>query len=244
MLKTCLNLTVTALVLAFVSTVAGQAPHVAWAGYAFDGPQAQCAADSRSSLAAAGLYNIHSGKAKEVEADWTKGSNSNFSATITCGLVGTRGFIMVSAPATRAMDANTMNAFLTSYMEGDREGEIQLSADEPVRTNEWLSADWCLGCDGSPMEERYSADIQRPIRSIKVRVLSGENEQGSGAVEVLMYDPNRRLVLTEETSHQNWAEWRVGIVTYGKFELVIRDNNRNTDGNYPGNEGRVEVLIE
>lgn len=92
------------------------------------------------------------------------------------------------------------------------------------------------------MEKHYSGDIQRPARSFRVRVLSGAAESGGGAVEVLVYDPDGKLVLTEESSHDDWAEWRVGVINYGRYEIVLRHVSVNSESGSL-NKGEIQVLV-
>lgn len=237
------TLAVAAIAFALANDVFAQAPDLLWDVRLTDKDQDACLNDADAALKAGKLYHIAPGS-KEGGARYTAGSNSNMRAVIACSKgANSVAAVMVAGSVEHLADTRLMSDFLAGYMDGKREEAPQLAeSEEPVEMNVWLSTNFCLGCDGMAAEERYSGDIVRPARSIRVRVFSGVSEDGDGAVEVLVYDPNKRLVLTEQSKLDDWAEWRVGVIDYGRYELVLRSiGATGTPGSR--NEGQVQVLV-
>lgn len=190
------------------------------------------------------MYNVTTGTKSESDMRFATGANSNLTAVIACSSnARSVATLMVAGAANHFEDATALGEYLSRYLAGERDGNVELSSSEaPVKMHEWLSDEWCLGCEGSETEKRYSGEILEPARSIRLRIRSGRAESGSSSVEVLVYDPNGKLVLTEQSNHDDWAEWRVGVVNWGRYEVVLRSLNRNAETVEP-NRGELQVLV-
>ncbi|MFV1981052.1 MAG: hypothetical protein ACC655_07860 [Rhodothermia bacterium] len=235
---------VSAVILLPASNATAQTPNLYWMQHSLDANSSECVDTAIEGLTAGTMYDLTTGTKADSGSRFATGSNSNLNAVIAChGSEKTVATVIVAGSADHIKDANILGAYLSQFMLGERDGAPDLSSSEaPVKMHEWLTDEWCLGCEGSETEKRYSGDIQKPARSIRVRVLSGRPESGDGSVEVLVYDPSGRLVLAEESSHDDWAEWRVGVINYGRYEIVLRNHGVNTDSAGP-NKGEIQVLV-
>lgn len=235
---------VSAIALLSPSGAIAQAPNLYWIQHSLDVNTSTCVGTAIEGLAAGTMYNVSTGSIVDSESRSASGSNSNLNAVVVChGDESTVATIIVAGSADHVTDATSLGDYLSHYMLGRRDVAVELSSSEaPVKMHEWLTDEWCLGCEGSETEKRYSGDIQKPARSIRVRLLSGRPESGDGSVEVLVYDPNRKLVLTEESGHDDWAEWRVGVVNYGRYEIVLRKIDVSA-GSGGSNKGEIQVLV-
>jgi hypothetical protein len=235
---------IAATILAATSVLTAQTPNLYWMNHEFDGDQSSCVDTALEGLRSGTMYNVTNGAKSDSGVRFATGANSNLNAVVSCApgqktvttviVAGSEGFLN---------DANLLGDYLSKYLLGERDGLPGLSSSEaPVKMNEWLTDEWCLGCEGLETEKRYSGEIVAPARSVRVRVQSGRAESGEGSVEVLMYDPKGQLVLTEQSNHKDWTEWRVGILNYGRYEIVLRSMNRSADTDAT-NEGEIQVLV-
>jgi hypothetical protein len=231
--------------LSLSSETVAQTPNLYWSQTSLSSNQAACQSQALEALRSGTLYEVATGAQAGSGSNFATGSNANLRAVISCsrGDQSTASVIVAGSEGHRA-DAELLGEYLKQYMDGKRPDAPDLSSTEaPVQMNEWLTDTFCLGCDGSESEARYSGEIARPARSIRIRVYSGRVESGDGSIEVLMYGPTGQLVLTGETEHEDWAEWRVGVVDHGRYELVLRTLTQGGGAAGVRNEGEVQVLV-
>ncbi len=103
---------------------------------------------------------------------------------------------------------------------------------------------WCLGCPQASERRLYLGfTVPNGIRNIIVRIQNGLDDEGDRMMDVMVGDPNGRILMSRQSTANGWEEFRCPVSIPGKYFIRLRDNDTNSGGQYPGNSGYLKIML-
>lgn len=82
------------------------------------------------------------------------------------------------------------------------------------------------------------------VEELVIQVDHGYDDSGDGAVEILFYDPDGKLLLKENHDSRDYLNYHVKTPRPGSYRLVFRDEDTVFEGSNPGNGGSFRIVFK